>query len=977
MKFKKKLCVISIMLVLSMLCSVMHVFAASGTFTNSDVQEHKVDENVFLVEEDKSKRTEFEKHYLCSDGTFIAVSYPEAIHYKNENNQWIDVDNSLTLNSQKQQYENKNSDFSVAFAKTNSSQQLISLRKNNYKLSWNLEAQGLQDSRLHEKASQSIVETTLLRASTQPNKSLVSSATTFDLPNSVSKINYQDIFSGGANVSVNYTVYQNIIEEDIIINEKSDIQSFILNVSTTELIPVVNRNNSVDFLDHNQEMQFHIGIPYMVDANEEVLSDIEVTVEQTSSGYLICYTPNSDWLNSSDRVYPIMLDPSITTNEYSTTISDTYVAENDYSNHSSEQKMYVGIKNQNISRLYIKLNQLPAIDSSMPIIGATMSLRLWYGTSTGRQVSVYKAASAWDENTITFSNQPAHGTLLSTSNFNSSTLMHTFDLTSNIARLYDEYFAEANNGYCVRYTDESKTNPDYNSIYSSEMTTVSYKPYITIKYGYALPTGLKDGGIYSLQNAGSMSFATVHNSEDSNNTNVYQYFNYIEDITTNQKFRLEYVSETGGYRFRSLISSNGTDKVLDIARQGGDIYSGINVQLYAPTDPKAQEWLIVGANSGTYKIIPRTNMSLALTTTESSNNGTASGTSSISDGNIFVSTISDNSYQEWYIVEDGKYVWYNNLGLTVATGQYYFNNKYTAKYANSSGFTINQTSGLIADLGNRIRWQVTHLGGKEYTIQSADSLMYLTASNDTSSTSVAMLPLIDETIPNTYRWTITAAAQGGCLIKNVHTQKYLYASGYSVSSTSSLGTVGTASYSQKVWRTANVNYYGNTSNHEARELISFTINQINLDIGESMDPKIVAYPSNAIWASPQDMQYSGCTQFKVDSNTGTIIAKQSGTWTQYATHKVTNEQARLSVTVSTRQYSVTYTAGNKYHITYVLAHGSGSVLNASWNSSNPAVATINSSGIVTTIKAGTTYITATSPSGLEVFRLLVYVVDKQ
>lgn len=46
------------------------------------------------------------------------------------------------------------------------------------------------------------------------------------------------------------------------------------------------------------------------------------------------------------------------------------------------------------------------------------------------------------------------------------------------------------------------------------------------------------------------------------------------------------------------------------------------------------------------------------------------------------------------------------------------------------------------------------------------------------SKTLLRLPLIDETIPNTYRWTITAAAQGGCLIKNVHTQKYLYASGY-------------------------------------------------------------------------------------------------------------------------------------------------------------------------------------------------------
>ena len=123
------------------------------------------------------------------------------------------------------------------------------------------------------------------------------------------------------------------------------------------------------------------------------------------------------------------------------------------------------------------------------------------------------------------------------------------------------------------------------------------------------------------------------------------------------------------------------------------------------------------------------------------------------------------------------------------------------------------------------------------------------------------------------------------------------------------------------------------------------------------------------------MKYSSRSPiFVVDSTTGTIIARGAGNSTQYATHKVTNEQALLSVTVSTVQYSVTYAAGQNYHIPYVLGHGNGSVLSASWHSTNTAVATINAQGIITAIAPGTTYIIATSPSGIEVFRLLLYVV---
>lgn len=42
-----------------------------------------------------AKRGEFEKHYLLSDGSFVAVSYPEAIHYRNADGEWEDIDNSL------------------------------------------------------------------------------------------------------------------------------------------------------------------------------------------------------------------------------------------------------------------------------------------------------------------------------------------------------------------------------------------------------------------------------------------------------------------------------------------------------------------------------------------------------------------------------------------------------------------------------------------------------------------------------------------------------------------------------------------------------------------------------------------------------------------------------------------------------------------------------------------------------------------
>jgi hypothetical protein len=52
-----------------------------------------------IVEEDVSKRGKFEKHYLCSDGSYMAVVYPEQVNYY-DGGEWKEVDNTLTLSTE-------------------------------------------------------------------------------------------------------------------------------------------------------------------------------------------------------------------------------------------------------------------------------------------------------------------------------------------------------------------------------------------------------------------------------------------------------------------------------------------------------------------------------------------------------------------------------------------------------------------------------------------------------------------------------------------------------------------------------------------------------------------------------------------------------------------------------------------------------------------------------------------------------------
>lgn len=168
----------------------------------------------------------------------------------------------------------------------------------------------------------------------------------------------------------------------------------------------------------------------------------------------------------------------------------------------------------------------------------------------------------------------------------------------------------------------------------------------SIDVSAAQATGVTNNGVYNLVNANSSKYANVHNGVDADNTNIYQWTN---DGSNEQKFKLAYDSSQDAYRIYVMCSSSGTNRVLDIVKSSGSVVSGCNVQIYRPVDNTAQLWTITPLSNGKYAIRPKSNTSVALTAYGTSN-GTSSGTTSTSAGNIFVSTLVNSTVatnQQW------------------------------------------------------------------------------------------------------------------------------------------------------------------------------------------------------------------------------------------------------------------------------------------------------------------------------------------
>lgn len=160
---------------------------------------------------------------------------------------------------------------------------------------------------------------------------------------------------------------------------------------------------------------------------------------------------------------------------------------------------------------------------------------------------------------------------------------------------------------------------------------------------YAAASGISSGMVYNIKNVGSGKYLNVHYGVDANATNVYQ---WTADGSTEQKFKVVYSSETDSYKIYAMCSSNGTNRVLDVVRNGTALAHGQNVDIWTPIDATAQEMVIIPLGENQYRIAMKANQNLYLAAFGNLN-GTSGGTSSTSSGNVYLSNYVGEMYQHW------------------------------------------------------------------------------------------------------------------------------------------------------------------------------------------------------------------------------------------------------------------------------------------------------------------------------------------
>ncbi len=492
----------AVLLCIAIIISVTPVVAAQNV--NNDVV-NTISQNTtetqsqpYIVGEIPEKRTKDTKYFLMSDRTVTAAVYNKAVHYYNDG-AWLNIDNSLSDN-QENEFENKSNAFKTKFSKKSNGNKLVTLKKDNYSLSWVLDNAKKVDAQISPSNEMETEDISVL-------KNLTGSVTYPEIQN---------------NVDLQYVVSGENIKENIILQSEDAPAEYTFTYKSNKLSYRTNDDSQIELYDENtpEDIVFTIDKPYMYDSNNAYSNNIEMQVLETNNGFKLKLIPDKEWLLSEDRAYPIVIDPTTLSSQKATDVWDitlqstqtqalNYVAYDFLVGSDTSGQKY---------RTMLKISNLPNIGVGGIVVNAKVYFYR-YGLlenpqttmpafrprpTDDIQVNIHRINELWPQQGAIWNNYAECYDSIIEDYFiyNDTDDQFNADITNLVN---DWYKGTANYGIMLKANNESAANhvmqfasSDFATYESSEYRAV--RPYLTVNYRTCI--GLEDYWSYTTQDMG-------------------------------------------------------------------------------------------------------------------------------------------------------------------------------------------------------------------------------------------------------------------------------------------------------------------------------------------------------------------------------------------------------------------------------------------------------------------------------------------
>lgn len=240
---------------------------------------------------------------------------------------------------------------------------------------------------------------------------------------------YNQVYDG---IDVQYTVLDDSVKEDIILRKQTEQTSFAYELNIPGLKAELKDNQVYLYPEEKgiEDAEYILEAPSMEDAAGAVSFHITLNLEEKDGKQILTVLPDTEWLQSGEREYPVRIDPStisIDRSQFSLIgveqgSPNTTVGDNNYPYVGYDD----GIKSGNLAdygtahmicRTFVKVNaDFSVIPKDSKIDSATFSVSQRTNFSNGAsQFGLYRVNEPWSID-ITWKTQPYDHTFIDVQN---------------------------------------------------------------------------------------------------------------------------------------------------------------------------------------------------------------------------------------------------------------------------------------------------------------------------------------------------------------------------------------------------------------------------------------------------------------------------------------------------------------------------------------------------------------------------------